>query len=168
MTFFFIHYIVTAIIFHFGACLALETNKSVTYWHNWVDINGTSHITQCFFTNFTSNNVTGSNTPLFSNDLGSSSNIIISTVPVGFVQSWHVNPVPQLIYILSGYGKFEAMDGTHVVLTPGVIYFGNDQMATKGHETYNLGNQSLVMSLVQFDEWNNTNPATQYRPCWLH
>ena len=141
---------------------------NTTYWHNWSDINGTSHITQCQFTNFSSNNVTASNTPLFGINFGMSSDTFISILPIGFNQTWHVNPVRQLIYCLSGIGKFVAMDNSEIILTPGVIYFGDDKKSIMGHKTYNLGNESLIMALVQFSQWNQTNNVNQFKPCWLN
>ena len=134
-----------------------------TYWHNWSDENGTTHLTECTFSNWTYENYLPPSDPLYTNVKGASSNVLLTKLPANWSGPWHKDPVPQLVFFIHGIGKWKTMDGSEIILKPGDVYFGNDQNSTKGHESYNVGNSSLILALIQFDEWSEN----KYEPCWL-
>ena len=139
------------------------TASNGTYWHNWSDENGTTHLTQCTLTNWTYVNYLPPSDPLYTNVKGASSNVLFLNLPTNWSGPWHKDPVPQLVFFINGIGKWKTMDGSQVILKPGDVYFGNDQNSTKGHESYNIGNTSLILALIQFDTWSQN----KYKPCWL-
>ena len=71
-----------------------------TYWHNWSDINGTTHLTECHFSNWTYQDYLPPSDPLYSDTEGPASNVVLLNVPVGWSGSWHKDPVPQLVFFM--------------------------------------------------------------------
>lgn len=148
-----------------GTATAAPTPPTFTYYHNWVDTNGTAHFTDCQLTNFTSASVAPGTVPSWNDAIGPASNSILAILPPGSFNSWHHDPVVQTVFVLSGTGNWTTSDGSFRVLTPGAIYLGEDQRATegKGHTSETVGDVPLVLMLVQHNDWVPHVDA----PCWL-
>jgi len=101
--------------------------------------------------------------PLYLETQQNPSKVIFMNTPPGWQGPWHKDPVPQLVFFLSGTGLWTAMDGTNITLTVGDIYFGNDQASKSGHFSQNIGSNDMMLAAAQFAEW----PTTNYEPCWL-
>jgi hypothetical protein len=134
-----------------------------TYWHNWADAQGITHMTECHFKNYSKVNLLPPSDPLFLEAFGPAANIQIANQPPGWKGPWHRNPVPQLVFFLKGVGFWRSQDGSEHVFVPGDVMFGNDQNATLGHESYAYNNETLILVMVQFPKWS----TTKARPCWL-
>ena len=143
------------------APLPLSNNQ--TYWHNWADEHGVTHLTKCHFKNWSLVNLLPPSMPLYLDKFGPAANVQLANTPPGWKGPWHRDPVPQLVFFLTGKGFWRFDDGTTHVFHPGDIYFGNDQAARKGHESYTHGNETLILAMVQFPQWS----TTMARPCWL-
>ena len=141
--------------------LPLSSNGS--YWHNWADEFGVTHLTQCSFKNWTEKNLLPPSDPLFLDVFGTAQNIQLSNQPPGWQGPWHRDPVPQLVVFLQGVGLWKFMDGTQHFFYPGDVYFGNDQNSTQGHESYTYGNETLIVVMIQFPQLS----TTMGKPCWL-
>jgi hypothetical protein len=127
---------------------------SIPYWHLWVGADGVSHQRQCRLTDYHLKGV-GPADPQWNDEQGTSSSTVVFTVqPVGWVGEWHENPAPQWIVVLSGRWFIESMDGTRVEQGPGEFSFGEDQGCAevdgkKGHRAGTLGNEPAVLMTVQ-------------------
>jgi hypothetical protein len=142
---------------------ALPLISKGTYWHNWADSDGVTHLTKCDFGNWTAKDLLPPSEPLYLSIFGTAANVQLANTPPGWQGPWHRDPVPQLVIFMSGQGLWRFQDGTTHVFSPGDVYFGNDQNATRGHESYTHGNASMILAMVQFPQWS----TTMARPCWL-
>jgi len=148
------------------SCAALTPpTPSQPYWHNWADANGESHFTLCALTNWSFVDFLPPSQPLWQETKADPTSIVFLQMPVGWQGPWHRDPAPQLVVFLSGHGRWQTMDGQIRDFTTGDLYFGNDQMSTKGHFSQNIGNVPLYVALLQFADWNVTDKVGQ--PCWL-
>jgi hypothetical protein len=132
--------------------------SKVPYYHNWVDNAGVSHIAACQFTNWTYVDLLNNTDPNFvdNSESASPATFVLLQSPPAWVGGWHKNPYPQLVIFVQGTASFTAMDGTTFNFTVGDIYFGEDQLSTKGHLTKNIGNGPLTLAFVQFRTWQPT------------
>ncbi len=148
-----------------AACAALlpGPTDNGTYWHNWSDEDGVTHLAECHFANWTYVAYLPPSDPLFLNVFGTAHNVQLANQPAGWQGPWHKDPVPQLVIFLAGQGLWKFMDGTSHTFSQGDIYFGNDQNSTKGHESFAYGNGSLILAMIQFPNLS----TTMHRPCWL-
>jgi len=144
---------------------AKPTPSRVPYYHNWVDGDGVSHIATCEFTNWTYVDLLNNTDPNFidTSSSGAVATFVLLQSPFGWEGGWHKNPFPQLVIFIQGTAEFTAMDGTSFNFTVGDIYFGEDQLSTKGHLTKNIGDGALTLAFVQFRTWQ---PSID-QPCWL-
>jgi hypothetical protein len=140
-----------------GAASALD-KPSVAYWHVWTDEHGVSHQTQRELTAFKSQSISAGAAPEWINHIITSrATVLVVVQPAGWVGEWHENPKPQWLVPLSGRWFVETMDGTRVEMGPGEVSFGNDQNCQpdarghKGHRSGTIGNQPLVMLIVQLE-----------------
>ena len=126
----------------------------VPYWHLWTDGDGVSHQRQCALAEFDLKGVGGA-APQWNNKHGTvSSTVVVTVQPVGWVGTWHENPAPQWIVVLSGRWWIESMDGFRIEQGPGEFSFGEDQNCTetdgkKGHRSGTVGDQPAVLMTVQ-------------------
>ena len=83
---------------------AKPTPSPVSYYHNWVDDEGVSHITPCLFSNWTYVNVLNNTDPDFIDTSESSlaATYVMLQSPVGWTGGWHRNPYPQLVIFIQG------------------------------------------------------------------
>ena len=137
----------------------------VPYWHLWTDADGVSHQAECALTEFVLKGV-GAADPQWNNQQPTASSTVVFTVqPVGWVGTWHENPAPQWIVVLSGRWWIESMDGTRIEQGPGEFSFGEDQGCTespdgrKGHRSGTIGDQPAVLMTVRL------HVEPQRRPC---
>lgn len=127
------------------------------YWHVWTDEDGVSHQTRCLFRAFEKQSMGGA-TPQWNDKLGPArADVLVSVLPVGWVGDWHENPKAQWIIPLSGRWWVETMDGTRIEMGAGEMSFGEDQNCRerngrKGHKSGVIGNEPLVLMIVQLDE----------------
>jgi hypothetical protein len=127
---------------------------SIPYWHLWVDENGISHQRECHLTDYVLKGV-GPADPQWNDKQQTVSSTVVFTVqPVGWVGTWHENPAPQWIVVLSGRWWVESMDGTRIEQGPGEFSFGEDQNCKetegkKGHRSGTIGSEPAVLMTVQ-------------------
>lgn len=144
---------------------AKPTPSPVSYYHNWVDDQGVSHITPCRFSNWTYVDVLNNTDPDFIDTSASSlaATYVMLQSPVGWTGGWHRNPYPQLVIFIQGVALFTAQDGTEFTFSVGDIYFGEDQLSSQGHLSKNTGDTALTLAFVQF---RHLQPSIN-KPCWL-
>jgi len=65
-------------------------------------------------------------------DLHGAKGVIFRTMPVGYVQDWHVAPRRQYVITLSGMGEVELIDGSKYQLSPGDVIMAED-LTGRGH-----------------------------------
>ena len=139
---------------------------SVPFWHLWTDGDGVSHQKQCALEEFTLKGVGGAD-PQWNNKHNTvSSTVVVTVQPVGWVGTWHENPAPQWIIVLSGRWWIESMDGTRIEQGPGEFSFGEDQNCTemegrKGHRSGTIGDEPAVLMTVQL----HVDP--KHEPCHM-
>jgi hypothetical protein len=127
---------------------------SVSYWHLWVDADGTSHQTPCRLTDYVLKGV-GPAAPQWNNQQDTCPSTVVFTVqPPGWVGDWHENPAPQWIVVLSGRWWIESMDGSRIEQGPGEFSFGEDQGCSerdgrKGHRSGTIGDVPAVLMTVR-------------------
>ena len=127
---------------------------SVPYWHLWTDEDGVSHQKSCALTDFSLKGVGGADPQWNNKHETASSTVVVTVQPVGWIGTWHENPAPQWIVVLSGRWWIESMDGTRIEQGPGEFSFGEDQNCTetdgkKGHRSGTIGDQPAVLMTVQ-------------------
>ena len=126
----------------------------VPYWHLWVDGQGVSHQQRCELAEWELKGV-GVAAPQWNNARPRVAAPPVFTVqPVGWVGTWHENPAPQWIVVLSGRWWIESMDGTRIEQGPGEFSFGEDQGCAeidgrKGHRSGTVGNEPAVLMTVR-------------------
>jgi hypothetical protein len=138
-----------------------------TYWHNWTDSNGVSHMTKCEMRNFILQSMSKPADPQWQTRQKSGiARVIVTVQPDGWKGTWHQDPKVQWIIPLKGTWFVEAMDGTRVELGPGDVSVGEDlntRPDAKGHVGHLSGNVSegpVTLMVVQFAE-----QATINQPC---
>ncbi|SRR5579883_99055 len=136
-----------------------QTNPPViNYWHVWTDQSGVSHQSRCQIQDFKLNSISPPASPQWLGQLKQSGATISFTVmPVGWTGTWHENPKPQWIIPVSGRWFVETMDGERVEMGLGDISFGadqntkEDQHGRKGHLSGTVGDEPVVLVLMQFE-----------------
>ncbi|WP_408870738.1 MULTISPECIES: cupin domain-containing protein [Acetobacteraceae] len=155
----------------FGAAHAADpTPPTAWYWHNWTDHDGISHMTRCPFHNYNLKTMSKPAGPQWQDHVHEGNAQIISTVqPAHWDGSWHPDPKVQWIIPLKGSWYVTAMDGKKVVMGPGDVSLGEDQMSRKdakghiGHFAGNIGDGPVTLMVIQTDE----QPTTD-QPCRFH
>lgn len=147
---------------------ANQSKPILSYWHVWTDEKGVSRQTRAALTSFAKERMGGDADLQWNNHLmASSSNILFTQLPVGWVGDWHENPKPQWIVPLSGKWFVETMDGQRVEMGPGEVSFGGDQRTKpnqqghKGHRSGTVGREPAFLMIVQLTEekWVGAKPG---------
>jgi hypothetical protein len=130
------------------------SKPSIAYWHLWVDENGISHQRECHLTDYVLKGVGPADPQWNDKQQRVSSTVVFTVQPVGWVGTWHENPAPQWIVVLSGRWWVESMDGTRIEQGPGEFSLGEDQncketQGKKGHRSGTIGNERAVLMTVQ-------------------
>jgi hypothetical protein len=130
------------------------SKPSIAYWHLWVDENGISHQRECHRTDYVLKGVGPADPQWNDKQQRVSSTVVFTVQPVGWVGTWHENPAPQWIVVLSGRWWVESMDGTRIEQGPGEFSLGEDQncketQGKKGHRSGTIGNERAVLMTVQ-------------------
>ncbi len=134
-----------------------ERAPSVPYWHLYTDDEGVSRQKRCAMTRFDLKSMSPPADPQWQGEkTHDGATVFVTVQPVGWAGTWHENPKPQWIIPLSGRWFVEAMDGNRVEMGPGDISFGEDQACVerdgrKGHLSGTVGNEPVVLMIVQFD-----------------
>jgi hypothetical protein len=138
-----------------------------SYWHNWTDRNGVSHMTKCPVTSFDLKSMSPPAGPQWqARQPQSGAQVIFTQQPAHWNGAWHEDPMVQWIVPLKGSWFVEAMDGTRVTLGPGDVSLGEDQntrpdaQGHKGHLARNVGSGPVTLMVIQLDE-----PPTINQPC---
>ena len=131
-----------------------DTTPKVPYWHLWTDAQGISHQAQCALEAWELKGVGGADPQWNDKQAELPSTVVFTVQPVGWVGTWHENPAPQWIVVLSGAWWVESMDGTRVEMKAGEFSLGEDQGSTetdgkKGHRSGTIGDQPAVLMTVQ-------------------
>ena len=144
-----------------------EKPPTVTYWHNWTDNNGVSHLSQCEMSNFVLQSVAPPADPSWNDrQKPGQAQVVILVMPVGWKGPWHQNPKVQWIVPLKGTWFVEAMDGKRMTFGPGEACLGEDfntKPDASGHIGHLSGNASegpVWLMLIQLDE-----PPAINQPC---
>ncbi len=126
----------------------------IPYWHLWTDADGISHQAQCHLSEFELKGV-GAAAPQWNNrHPRGEATVVVTVQPVGWVGTWHENPAPQWIVVLSGRWWIESMDGTRVEQGAGEFSLGEDQgcktvEGRSGHRSGTSGDEPAVLMTVQ-------------------
>jgi hypothetical protein len=132
--------------------------------HNYAtSVNGSTSFASCTISNFTLSTYLPPSDPQWLDSHGLASNIVFIQLPVGWKGPPHKDPVPQLVFFMSGCGNWTTSDGTSHVFGPGDLYFGEDQLSWDGHTSANCGDTAVVLILMQF----GLSLPTVNRPCWF-
>ncbi|WP_373319700.1 cupin domain-containing protein [Gluconacetobacter johannae] len=137
------------------------------YWHNWTDHAGISHMTKCPVRDFDLKTMSKPAGPQWQDRMQNDHGQVIFTVqPAHWNGTWHPDPKVQWIIPLRGAWYVTAMDGHKVVMGPGDVSLGEDQLSRKdrqgrvGHDAGNVGDGPVELMVVQTDE-----TPTADRPC---
>jgi hypothetical protein len=125
----------------------------MTYWHNWADATGETHLTLC---NFTSGWITSAfqpgQAPIFINKLLNAStaggvNIFFTPTLWNPAVKFHANPSVQWGFWFAGRMRFTATDGSTALIGAGDVYFGDD-VGSKGHHSEAIGYGPALSAMV--------------------
>jgi hypothetical protein len=132
---------------------------TLSYWFVWTDDDGVTHQTKCDLTDFALQSMGGRAAPQWNAQVcAGKSNVMVCTLPVGWVGEWHENPKPQWIIPLSGCWFVETMDGVRVEMGAGEISFGADQHSKpdaegrRGHKSGTVSKAPASLMLVQLED----------------
>lgn len=126
----------------------------IPYWHLWADESGISHQQRCELTDWELKGVGPAEPQWNDRQPRCEATPVFTVQPVGWIGTWHENPAPQWIVVLSGRWWIESMDGTRIEQGPGEFSFGEDQGCVeidgrKGHRSGTVGNAPAVLMTVQ-------------------
>jgi hypothetical protein len=129
-----------------------------TYWHNYTDAGGVSHMIRCEMHDFKLESMSKPAGPQWQDRQPFGGATVITTVqPPHWHGTWHENPKVQWIIPLKGTWFVQAMDGTRVELGPGDVSLGEDQntrpdaQGHKGHLAGNIGDGAVTLMVIQLD-----------------
>jgi len=138
-----------------------------TYWHNWTDGGGLSHLALCNLQDFKLESMAPSADPLWLNSQKSADSRVLTIVkPVGWKGNWHSDKTVLWVVTLAGKWFIEAEDDTRVELDAGdVILIENrqtprDAEGEEGHRSGNIGKEVVKLLVVQLQQ-----PPTVNQPC---
>jgi len=89
--------------------------------------------------------------PIYTSDLISLASYGFLSVLPGWKSEWHPTPKRQFIIYLSGIVEAEVSDGEIRQFGPGSITLVEDTFG-KGHKSKALGNDKIVLVVIQLDE----------------
>lgn len=142
----------------------------ITYWHNWTDTNGVSHMTRCEMRDFKLQSMSKPADPQWQDRQQNTGATVIFTVqPANWNGTWHEDPKVQWIIPLKGTWFVEAMDGKRVELGPGDVSLGEDQntrpdaQGRKGHLSGNVGDGAVTLMVVQLDVTPTINQPCRFK-----
>ena len=130
------------------------SKPTMSYWHVYVDAQGTSRQRRCDLAAFTLQAIGSGVAPQWNDKMQPAQGTVTFTVlPVGWIGEWHENPKPQWIAILGGRWFVETMDGTRVEMGPGELMMGEDQNTRdrKGHRSGTVGDVPCAMIVTALD-----------------
>ena len=137
-----------------------------TYWHNWTDDGGVSHMTQCEISSFVLQSISKPADPQWQvRQKPGAAQVMVTVQPSGWTGTWHENP-KVMIVPLKGTWFVETMDGKRVELGPGDVSLGEDlntkahAQGHRGHLSGNVGNGPVTLMVIQLAE-----QATINQPC---
>ena len=97
---------------------------TLAYWHSYVAADGQAYFASCNFSNFSTSSIGPGVVPSWHETLGLGAlSAKVAVFPVGHVAPWHVDPVVQMIQVLSGSVQWE-LSGTNQtqIFGPGDLY----------------------------------------------
>lgn len=137
----------------------VPSRPTMWYWHNWADHHGISHMTKCPLRDFDLKTMSAPAGPQWQDRLKSGPAQVIFTVqPAHWNGVWHPDPKVQWIIPLKGAWYVTAMDGHKVVMGPGEVSLGEDQLSRRdaqghvGHDAGNVGDAPVELMVVQVGE----------------
>ena len=138
-----------------------------TYWHDWTDDRGVSHMTQCEISSFVLQSISKPAEPQWqARQKAGVAQVMVTVQPSGWTGTWHENPKVQWIVPLNGTWFVETMDGKRVELGPGDVSLGEDlntkadAQGHRGHLSGNVGDGPVTLMVIQLAE-----QATINQPC---
>ncbi|MFT8675676.1 MAG: cupin domain-containing protein [Acetobacter sp.] len=140
------------------------------YWHNWTSHDGISHMTRCPLRSFDLKTMSRPAGPQWQDRLPPGPAQVIFTVqPAHWNGLWHPDPVVQWIIPLKGAWYVTAMDGTKVVMGPGEVSLGEDQLSRMdaqkrvGHFAGNVGDGPVELMVIQTRETPTVDQPCRFR-----
>jgi hypothetical protein len=161
------------LLFAMGSAMASSQEQAkpkspvFTYWDNWTDSKGVSHLSKCEISDFVFESISEPAEPSWlARQKPGTAQVVITVMPEGWKGPWHENPKVQWIIPLKGTWFVETMDGTRVNLGPGEVSVGEDlntkpdAQGRKGHLSGTVGEGPVTLMIIQLDE-----PAAIDQPC---
>jgi hypothetical protein len=157
-----------AVLFSASAGGAAEPTQPVTtYWHDWADSKGVSHLTRCELSSFVLESMAPPADPEWINRQAPGNATALTIVqPPQWKGIWHKETTVLWVVTLDGTWFVEAMDGTRVDLSAGDVFLAEDRdtkpdaEARVGHRSGNTGDGPVTLMVVQLDQ-----PPTSDQPC---
>ncbi|MQR99437.1 cupin domain-containing protein [Gluconobacter aidae] len=136
---------------------------TISYWDNWTDPQGVTHLTKCKISTFHEASTTSAETPdagkvMLSTPHDGPATMTIQVQPPHWKGGWDESHHVQWIVPLSGIYFVKAMDGTSVELNPGDVLLSEDLAPAgrgadpKGHLSGNVGNAAVALQVLRFGE----------------
>ena len=130
---------------------------TVPYWHVYTDADGVSRQVRCEIGAFELQGIGPGVAPQWNDRMAPcQAGVTFTVLPVGWVGTWHENPRPQWIAILTGRWFVETMDGMRVEMGPGELMMGEDQGTRerdgrRGHLSGTVGDEPCTMIVTGLD-----------------
>ncbi|WP_225198626.1 hypothetical protein [Gluconobacter oxydans] len=134
---------------------------TISYWDNWTDPQGVTHLTKCKMSTFHEELITPAGDKVMlstPHDGPATVTVTIRVQPPHWKGGWNESHQVQWIVPLSGIYFVKAMDGTSVELNPGDVLLSEDVAPVahgtdpKGHQSGNVGDAAVALQILQFGE----------------
>ena len=142
----------------------------VSYWHNWTDSDGVTHLTKCDLEKFTLKSMAPPADQLWLNDQDIGDKRLLNIVkPSGWKGDWHSDVKVLWVVTLSGRWFVEAMDETRVEFGPGdVVVVENvkttpDGQGRVGHRSGNVGEEVVKLMAVKIEETPRVDQPCRFK-----
>ena len=143
---------------------------TISYWDNWTDPQGVTHLTKCKISTFHENSITPTGDKVMLSTLHDGpATMTIRVQPPHWKGGWNESHQVQWIVPLSGIYFVKAMDGTSVELNPGDVLLSEDvapiahDTDPKGHQSGNVGDSAVVLQILQIGEATPSHAPCQGR-----
>ena len=144
--------------------------SAVTYWHNWTDNDGISHLTLCELRDFTLKSMAPPADPLWLNSQNLGDSKLLTVVkPTDWKGDWHSDTKVLWVATLGGKWFVEAMDDTRIELAAGdIVVVENAQSkrdadGREGHRSGNVGDEVVKLMVVQLDELPTVDQPCRFK-----
>jgi hypothetical protein len=162
--------IAAALLFASFANAAEPAPPVATYWHDWTDGKGVSHLTNCKLDKFTLEAMAPPADPVWINKQEPGPATVLTIVqPPGWKGIWHKETKVLWVVTLKGKWFIESMDGTRVELGSGDVFVAED-WETKpdaegrvGHRSGNIGDDPVTLMVVMLETPPTVDQACRFK-----